>query len=120
MKSQPSAVHAGGVIDLVAVAHELRGDAIASATKHAARTILREPDLRVVVIAMEAGATLAEHHASATATLHLLHGSLRVRLNGRLLELGAGHLLPLERGLAHDVEAIAESAFVLVLARSVA
>ena len=64
---------------------------------------------------MEAGATLAEHHASDTATVHVLHGDLRVRLNDRVVELGAGHLLPLERGLAHGVEAIAESAFVLVL-----
>ncbi len=120
MKSQPEAAHAGGVIDLVAVARELRADAIASAVKHAARTILREPDLRVVVIAMEAGATLAEHHASDTATVQVLHGELRVRLNDRVVELGAGHLLPLERGPAHDVEAIAESAFVLVLARGAA
>lgn len=120
MKSQPEAAHAGGVIDLVAVARELRADAIASAVKHAARTILREPDLRVVVLAMEVGATIAEHHASDTAMLHVLHGHLRIRLNDRVVELGADQLLPLERGLAHDVEALAESAFVLVLARSTA
>ncbi|MBK9031533.1 MAG: cupin domain-containing protein [Myxococcales bacterium] len=91
---------------------------MASAVGHAARTILREPDLRVVVIAMEAGATIAEHHATDTATLYVLHGDLRIRFNDRVVELGAGHLLPFARGLVHDVEAIAESAVVLVLARS--
>jgi quercetin dioxygenase-like cupin family protein len=120
VKSQPAPADAGNVLDLSAVARELRADAIASTSKHAARTIVREPDLRVVVIAMEAGATIAEHHASDTATVHVLHGHLRVRLSGRTIELGAGHLLPLGRGLAHDVEAVAESAFVLVLARSAA
>jgi quercetin dioxygenase-like cupin family protein len=108
------------VIDLAAVVRELHVDAIASSVKHAARTIVRESDLRVVVIAMEAGAVLAEHHASDTALLHVVHGSLRVRLGGRLVELAAGHLLPLERGVVHDVEATAESAFVLVLGRSAA
>lgn len=118
MKSQPETAHAGKVIDLPAVACGLRVDATASAVKHATRTILGESDLQIVVLAMEAGATLAEHHASSTATLHVLHGHLRC--NHRVVEIGAGQLLPFERGLAHDVEAIAETAFVLVLGRSVA
>jgi quercetin dioxygenase-like cupin family protein len=118
MKSQPETARAGGVIDLVAVARELRADAIASAVKHAARTILREPDLRVVVIAMEAGARLAEHHASNTASLQVLHGLVRLHSNDRVVDLHADQLLPIECGLAHEVEALAESAFVLVLGRS--
>ena len=117
MKSQPEPAHGGAVIDLAAVARDLRVDAIASVAKHAARTILREPDLRVVVIAMEAGATISEHQASDTAMLHVLHGQLRLRWNDRVVDLAADHVLPIERGLAHTVEAIAESAFVLVLGR---
>lgn len=118
MKSQPEAAHAGRVVDLAEVARELRAVVDASSVGHAARTVLREPDLRVVVIAMRAGATIAEHHASDTAMVHVLHGRLRVRLGDRVVELGADHLLPIERGLAHDVVAVGASAFMLVLARS--
>ncbi|MEO7732560.1 MAG: cupin domain-containing protein [Kofleriaceae bacterium] len=120
MKCQPEAARAGIVVDLAEVARELHADADASSVGHAARTVLREPDLRVVVIAMRAGATIAEHHASDTATVHVLHGRLQVRLGDRVVELGADHLLPIERGLAHEVVAIGASAFVLTLARSAA
>ncbi len=120
MKSQPEPAVAGCMIDLAAVARELHADAGSSSVGHAARTIVREPDLRVVVMAMRAGATIAEHHAADTATVHVLHGHLRVRLRDRVVELGADHLLPIERGVAHDVVAVGASAFVLVLARSAA
>lgn len=93
-------------------------EAESSSIGHAARTVIRETDLRVVVIAMRAGATLAEHHASATATVHVLHGQLHVRLDEHTVELAADQLLPIERGLAHEVVAIEPSAFVLVLATS--
>ncbi len=120
MKSQPEAARAGTVVDLAGVARELHADAESSSVGHAARTVLREPDLRVVVIAMRAGATIAEHHAGDTATVQVLHGHLRVRLGDRVVELGAVHLLPIERGVAHDLVAVSASAFVLVLARSAA
>lgn len=92
MKSQPEAAHAGRVVDRAEVARELC----------AARTVLREPDLRVVVIA------IAEPHASDTAMVQVPYGRVRVRL----AELGADHLLPIERGLAHEL-AVDASAFVL-------
>ncbi len=120
MKSQPEAAHVGTLIDLAVVARELHADAESSSVGHAARTIVREPDLRVVVIAMRAGSTIAEHHTGDTATVHVLHGHLRVRLGDRVVELGADHLLPIARGVAHDVVAVEPSAFVLVLARSAA
>ncbi len=120
MKSQPEPARAGCVIDLAAVARELHADAESSSVGHAARTVVREPDLRVVVMAMRADATIAKHHAEDTATVHVLSGHLRIRLGDRVIELGAGHLLPIARALAHDVVAVGASAFVLVLARSAA
>ncbi|CAN5703370.1 hypothetical protein BH11MYX1_BH11MYX1_33840 [soil metagenome] len=120
VKSQPEAARAGTVVDAAGVARELHADAESSSVGRAARTVPREPDLRVAVIAMRAGATIAEHHAGDAATVHVLHGHLRVWLGDRVVELGAEHLLPIERALAHDVVAVGSSPFVLVLARSAA
>jgi quercetin dioxygenase-like cupin family protein len=40
---------------------------------------------------------------------------VRLRLAEKVVELAAGRLLVIERGLRHDVEAVAESAFLLTL-----
>jgi quercetin dioxygenase-like cupin family protein len=101
--------------DLAAIDEELRkGDAY-QREGHTARTLVRRPDLRVVLVVMKAGARIAEHHADETATVQALRGSIRLRLPDRAAELTAGSLLVLERGVKHDVEAVAESAFLLTL-----
>lgn len=82
---------------------------------HTARTLVRESDMRIVLIVMKAGARLAEHEASDTASIHALTGHLRLRLPDALTELQSGRLLVLERGLRHDVEAVVDSAFLLTL-----
>ena len=117
MKAQPAPARAGLVLDLEAIARALHAEEARAEGTHAARTILREPDLRVVVLAMAPGAMLAEHHANDTVTIQVLHGHVRLTLAGRIVELVAHGLIPLEPGLPHDVVAITRSALVLTLAR---
>lgn len=81
-----------------------------------AKTLLKQPDFRVVLTVMMAGTRLAQHEADARLTLHVLSGRVRLHLLGTTAELGGGHLLALDRGLRHDVEALEESAFLLTLA----
>jgi len=82
---------------------------------HTARTLVREQDLRIVLVVMKAGARIAEHRANDTASVHTLSGHVRLELPGKTSDLPAGRLLVLERGLRHDVEAVVESAFLLTL-----
>jgi quercetin dioxygenase-like cupin family protein len=82
---------------------------------HTARTLVREDDLRIVLITMKAGSRIPEHHLDDTASIHALGGHLRLHLPDRVVELPAGRLVVLERGLRHDVEAVLESAFLLTL-----
>lgn len=101
--------------DLTATISELRTSTAYLHDGHTARTLLREGDLRVVLVAMSAGARIAEHRAKATASVHALSGHVRLRLPEGLADVTAGQLLVLERGVPHDVEAVAESAFLLTL-----
>ncbi|TXD39911.1 hypothetical protein FRC96_05680 [Lujinxingia vulgaris] len=80
-----------------------------------ARTLVHTPDLRVVIIALAADRTIAEHHASATVTVHCLSGRLRLQLPDRQVELLAGNLLALGKDLPHDVHALEDGVFVLTL-----
>ncbi len=81
-----------------------------------AKTLVKDPELRVVLIALQPGARLEEHHAPGRITIQTLSGHLTVRVDERMIELPAGHVLTLARSVPHDVEARGESAFLLTIA----
>ena len=113
--SRPEPIHQGSVFDLAAIDAEMRREDAYRGGGHTARTLVREDDMRIVLIVMRAGARIAEHGANDTASIHAISGHVRVRLPNNAVDLPAGRLLVLERGLRHDVEAVAESAFLLTL-----
>jgi quercetin dioxygenase-like cupin family protein len=82
------------------------------------RTLVKEPDLRIVLMALRAGARLQEHHASGPISIQVIEGPLRVSLPAESVELTVGQLLALESGIRHDVEAIEDSAFLLTIGRT--
>jgi quercetin dioxygenase-like cupin family protein len=82
-----------------------------------ARTLVEEPGLRVTLTALKAGTLVREHRADGWVSIQTTHGHLRVHLPQREVDLPAGHLLVLDRGVRHDVEALdQESAFLLTVA----
>ncbi|HXU72289.1 MAG TPA: cupin domain-containing protein [Polyangia bacterium] len=101
--------------DLMTTIGELRDEEPWRVRGHNARTLVKFPDLRVVVVAMRAGSRLHEHRTAARITIQVLVGRIRLHIGEATVELGFGDLLSLDRGLAHDVEAVDESAFVLTL-----
>ena len=82
---------------------------------HNAKTLVKHPDFRVVLIVLKAGARMHEHSTDQCVTIHALSGHLRVHLPARTLELVQGALLALGQTVVHDVEALADSVFVLSL-----
>ena len=82
------------------------------------RTLVKEPDLRVVLLALRAGARLKEHHAPGPISIQVIEGPIRVSLPAESVDLTAGQLLALESGVRHDVEAIEDSAFLLTIGRT--
>jgi quercetin dioxygenase-like cupin family protein len=82
-------------------------------------TLTKQGGLRVVLIALRAGATLDEHLAAGALTVQVLEGSVRFAAGGETRSLVPGELLALEPGLRHDVQAVDESVFLLTLAQPV-
>ena len=103
------------ILNLGTIDGDLRREDAYLRTGHSARTVVRETDLRVVLVAMKAGSRMPEHQADETTSIHVLAGSLRLNLPARAGDLGVGHLLLLERAVPHDVEAVAKSSFLLTL-----
>ena len=104
-----------GLYDLAAIDTELRAADAYAREGHTARTLVRELDVRLVVVVMKAGARMADHRANETATIHVLTGQVRLQLPDRSPELSAGQLLVLEAGVQHEVEAITDCSFLLTL-----
>jgi quercetin dioxygenase-like cupin family protein len=80
-----------------------------------ARTLFKKSDFRVVLICMEAAASIKEHHADGTSSVQVLKGAIRYKTQGQEYDLQTGSLLTLGASIRHDVEAIDESAFLLTI-----
>jgi quercetin dioxygenase-like cupin family protein len=82
---------------------------------HYAKTLFKRHDLRVVLITMENGARMKEHHADGTLSVQVLKGQIRVTLQDKPHDLHAGNLFTLAGSIRHDVEAVGDSAFLLTI-----
>lgn len=82
---------------------------------HYARTLFKKHDFRVLLINMENGSHMKEHHADGTLSVQVLKGKLRVNVAGKPHELNAGNLFTLAGSIRHDVEALGDSAFLLTI-----
>jgi quercetin dioxygenase-like cupin family protein len=111
--TRPTLTAGRAAFDLTAVDRELRREEGYQREGHTARTLVREADLRVVLVVMKAGARIPEHRADETTSVHALSGHLRLRLPDQTVDLPPGGLLVLQKDLAHDVEAVEECAFLL-------
>lgn len=79
------------------------------------KTLVKTDDIRVVLIALEAGATLPEHHADGGLTVQVLRGSLQMNADGKKFNLRAGQIVALPASLKHDVSALESSEFLLTI-----
>lgn len=82
---------------------------------HFAKTLFKKHDLRVVLLSMERGAHMKEHHADGTLSIQVLKGKVRVNVGGKPHELSAGTLFTLGASIRHDVEALDDAAFLLTI-----
>ncbi|MCB9383521.1 MAG: hypothetical protein H6509_02825 [Bryobacterales bacterium] len=103
--------------DLNAVCDELRREAAESSAGHAARTLLHEPDLRVVLIAMAPGGVIQEHKARSAGSIQTLRGAIDVQFPERSVRVAAGSLLSVKGGVRHSVTARDGGEFLLTLGR---
>jgi quercetin dioxygenase-like cupin family protein len=102
--------------DLPAEIERLHQEAGWIGGERAGKTLVKEPDFRIVLTAMKSGTRLAHHEADARVSIHVLTGQLVVHIQDHTTEMSAGHVLVLERNIPHDVDALVDCAFLLTLA----
>lgn len=75
--------------------------------------LLKTEDLRILLIGMEAGARMEEHHNDGRISIQLLEGAVRMWINQQRHDFASGQILALDRSIPHDVEAIEDSVLLL-------
>lgn len=81
-----------------------------------AKTLVKESDLRIVLIALRQGDRMEKHKAPGRISIQTLSGRLCLQVSDQTIDLPAGHVLALDPDTTHDVEALEESAFLLTIA----
>lgn len=104
--------------DLPAEMEHLRHGQIYEHGGPSGRTLLKEPDLRIVLMTLKAGGRMEEHSASGPSSIHVIEGLVRVQLPEGQGELGPGNVLTMESAVRHEVEAVEDSAFLLTIGRT--
>ncbi|WP_299954452.1 LuxR family transcriptional regulator [uncultured Modestobacter sp.] len=108
----------GSGTDLGALVTELLGTAGTAGSGRAAATVHggHEATLRQTVIALRAGAELAEHENPGEATLLVLTGRVRLTAASGAVEAGEGVLVVVP-GERHGLTALADAAVLLTVAK---
>jgi len=79
------------------------------------KTIVKYPDLRIVLTAIRGNTAIHEHHSAGRISVQTVEGPLRMHAGGREFDLPAGRVLVLDRDTPHDVVAVEDSAFLLTM-----
>ncbi|HET9085909.1 MAG TPA: cupin domain-containing protein [Acidobacteriaceae bacterium] len=79
-------------------------------------TLVKTNTLRIVLMALRAGARLREHHADGRLSLQVLEGEIELTVENTKHQLSTGMLADLEARAPHGVAARSEAALLLTIA----
>ena len=88
----------------------------ASSNGRAAKTLVKEGPLRVILLAMVKGAVLRDHHVAGPLTLQVIQGSVRIATTKGSTELALLDLVALDANVVHNAEALEDAALLLTIA----
>jgi quercetin dioxygenase-like cupin family protein len=103
-------------ISLTALAREQLELAVAASSGRSGHTVFggREHRLRQTMIALASGRALDEHTNPGEATVHVLHGRVRIAAGDAAWDGAAGHLIAVPDA-PHTLEALEDSVVLLTV-----
>jgi quercetin dioxygenase-like cupin family protein len=104
--------------DLGAEAQKLREKAAAASTGRAAKTLVKEGQMRATLVALKRGATLEPHAVEGVHSIQTLRGKSSLAAGGREVVIGAGELVVIGEGVQHSLQAQADSVLLITVAMS--
>jgi len=80
------------------------------------RVLFSAPECRVVVIDLQSGDELGDHHVRERAVVEVVSGSVAIELAGEVVECSVGSVVTFDPGERHAVRARSDARLLLVLA----
>ena len=102
--------------DLAHEIEQLRREEPWQTTGRNAKTMVKQPDFRIVLTVLKKNMKVQEHHTVGRISVQTIAGHIRMRIGKEGVDLPQGHLVALDAALPHDVEAQEDSAFLLTIA----
>lgn len=87
-----------------------------SRTGRHALSLVKDKALNVMLLAMKKDAVMHEHRTKGPIAIQVLSGTVRFRGGAQELTLSQGMLAALDREVPHSLEALEESALILITA----
>ena len=78
-------------------------------------TVFKTNGMRIVLIALHAGAEMKTHIADGIISIQVIDGRMKFNADNRSVELNKGQILALHKGIQHSVLAVEETLFLLTL-----
>ena len=87
-----------------------------SSANRLAVSLVKDDALNILLMVLKKGARLEEHRTKGPIAVHALSGSVRFGAGSKCVELSSGSIAALDREVAHELEALEESAVLLITA----
>lgn len=105
-------------LDLEAEAQALRSSALWQERGQISRTLLKLPDIRLVMIALKSGHRIQRHQTDMRLNLTTLAGHVQLAIGDETIDLPEKRALVLDPAIPHDVVALEDSVLLLSLTSS--
>ena len=102
--------------DLAAELDRLRQEESWRRSGRNARTLVKEKNLRMVLMTMRGGTRVSEHHAAGRLAIQVLRGHLQLDVPNQSVDLHAGQLLALDFAVQYEITSHEESDVLLTVA----
>ena len=86
-------------------------------TGHAAKTLVKDGPLRLVILGFTAGSVLREHNSDGPVSIQALSGRVDVAITDRSESVEPGKTLVINATISHSVAASADAVLLLTIAR---
>lgn len=93
----------------------LRERAAGAASGRAAKTLAKEGRLRALLIALNRGTVLNQHHTDGPVSIQCLRGNVAITVGDESTELTSGGLLILAARVQHEVKALRDSSILITM-----
>jgi len=104
------------LLDIDQEAADVMDAARAAGVGHAAKTLVKDGPLRLIILGFKAGSSLREHSAQGPLSIQVVSGTVGLETAGGSQVIEPGKTLVLGASIAHSVQASTDAVLLLTIA----